>query len=129
MAGRRHWPALAAPRPADARGRPARPRSASAGTVTLTVLVNRDRPAWMSVLIPNFERAYPNIKVDVTYAPTSAGAATSSRRPSSRRATLPTSSSTCPGCGTPISICKLAKAGYLAPMVEQAVGEALACRS
>ena len=51
---------------------------------------------------------------------------TSSRRSSSRRGNAPDILNTSPGCGTTISVCTLAKAGDLAPMVKQAVGEAVA---
>jgi raffinose/stachyose/melibiose transport system substrate-binding protein len=83
--------------------------------VSLTLLSYNTKPAF-DVLIPNFERVYPNITIDATYAGTSAANA---------QLTLtelaagngPDLISTFPGCGTPLSICDLAQAGYLAPLV------------
>lgn len=43
-------------------------RPARSGAVTITFLANSsDQPAWQ-VLIPNFERVYPSITVQATYA-------------------------------------------------------------
>ena len=43
--------------------------SKSAGdAVTITALLNTTGEAAMDVMIGNFERAYPNIKVEATYA-------------------------------------------------------------
>src|SRR4051812_47253559 len=43
-----------------------------AKTVTLTMVANSTTRPTYDVLIPNFNRVYPNIKVDVTYAGTAA---------------------------------------------------------
>ncbi len=84
--------------------------------MTITLLGNtQDQSAWQ-VLIANFERVYPNITVNATYAgntvlgqlePTELGAGNA-----------PDLLATLPGCGTTTSICELAKAGDLAPMVK-----------
>jgi raffinose/stachyose/melibiose transport system substrate-binding protein len=95
----------------------ARPAKVS-DAVTISMLINNTPKAAFDVLIPNFERVYPNIKVDVTYTELvtvlfqletiqlAAGNA-------------PDLLSVFPGCGSPLSICVLAKAGYLAPMVKK----------
>jgi raffinose/stachyose/melibiose transport system substrate-binding protein len=94
-------------------------RAVPRGSVSLTFLAYVSyQPAYAAV-IPSFERAHPNITVDVTYTPTiqalyqlettqlAAGNATDLL-------------TTYPGCGTPISICRLAKPGDLAPMLRKA---------
>lgn len=94
--------------------RPAR----RADAVSIAMLTNvTSKPGW-DVMIANFERVYPNIRVDITYAPSqtflfqieltelAAGSA-------------PDLLATNAGCGTPIAVCVLGKAGYLAPMVNK----------
>jgi len=94
-------------------------QAVSKGSVTLTFLTYVSYQSTYAVIIPSFERAHPDITVDVTYTPTiqslyqlettqlAAGNATDLL-------------ATYPGCGTPISICRLAKAGDLAPMLRKA---------
>ena len=87
-------------------------------TITLDLQAHFGAQPALDVLIPNFERVYPNIKVDATYSPnfpelyqietTELGAGNA-----------PALLYTQPGCGTPIAICVLAKAGDLAPMVNK----------
>jgi raffinose/stachyose/melibiose transport system substrate-binding protein len=92
-------------------------RAASGDHVTITMLAISDQqPAWQ-VLIPNFERVYPNITVEATYQSTGTTISLENIELASGNATdlLETS----PGCGTSISVCALAKAGYLAPMVKK----------
>ena len=82
-------------------------------TISMLITVN-SKPGW-DVIIPNFERAYPNIRVDITYAPdntTLYQLETTELAAGNATDVLTTS----PGCGTAIAICKLAKAGYLAGM-------------
>src|SRR5919204_624224 len=70
------------------------------------------------VLIANFERVYPNIKVEATYAP---GNAAWYRLETTELAAgnAPDLLGTNPGCGPPVSVCVLAKAGDLAPLVQE----------
>ena len=88
-------------------------------TITLSMLADRQRskPGY-DVLIANFERVYPNINVNVTYAANDHG---SDQLETTELAAgnAPDVLATCPGCGTPISVCTLAKAGHLAPMVKK----------
>jgi raffinose/stachyose/melibiose transport system substrate-binding protein len=88
-------------------------------TVTLDLQAIFSAQPALDVLVPNFERVYPNVEVSVTYTPnfptlyqletTELGAGNA-----------PALLETMPGCGTPIAICVLAKAGNLAPMVKKA---------
>jgi raffinose/stachyose/melibiose transport system substrate-binding protein len=88
------------------------------GAVTITMLeLFAAKPAW-DVLVPNFERVYPNIRVDVTYAASSAEEfqlETTELAAGNAPDIVPVA----PGCGVPISVCALAKAGYLAPLVDE----------
>jgi raffinose/stachyose/melibiose transport system substrate-binding protein len=88
------------------------------GNVTITFLTNGTTRQAYDVLVPNFERVYPNINVKVEYAATAADTA---RLITTRLASgnAPDVFVTWPGCGTTISICKLAKAGDLARMVNR----------
>ena len=76
------------------------------------------QPGW-DALIANFERVYPTIKVDITYAP---GSSVEYQLETTELAAgnAPDLLATTPGCGTPIAICRLAAAGDLAPMVHKA---------
>ena len=109
---------LRVPRAARAR----RPASAApakrSDTVTIGMLITvNSKPGW-DLVIPNFERAYPNIKVDVTYAPNNA-ALYQLELTQLAAGNAPELLATSPGCGTPIAICALAKAGHLAPMLNK----------
>jgi raffinose/stachyose/melibiose transport system substrate-binding protein len=68
------------------------------------------------VLIPNFERVYPNITVNATYIP-SQPVLFELESTELAAGNAPDILNTVPGCGSPISVCVLAKAGYLAPMI------------
>ena len=70
------------------------------------------------MLIPNFERADPNIKIDVTYTPTVA-LMYQLETTELAAGSAPDLLTTEPGCGTPIAVCVLGKAGDLAPMVNK----------
>jgi raffinose/stachyose/melibiose transport system substrate-binding protein len=93
----------------------ARPRAAD--QVTISVLEVGTQRTWQ-VLVPNFERYYPNITVNYTNAGSSTGLyqllATELAAGNAPALLL-----TAPGCGTPISVCVLAKAGDLAPLVQK----------
>jgi raffinose/stachyose/melibiose transport system substrate-binding protein len=69
------------------------------------------------VLIPNFERVYPDIKVDATYVPT---VAVLQQLETTELASGngPDVLTTYPGCGNSVSVCALGPAGYLAPMIK-----------
>jgi len=69
-------------------------------------------------LIPNFEHAYPNVAISPTFAPTVAALyqlTTTELAAGNGPDLIPTN----PGCGSPVSICVLAKASYLAPLLKQ----------
>jgi raffinose/stachyose/melibiose transport system substrate-binding protein len=90
-------------------------RPAAGDTVSITMLGNtQDLMAWQ-VLIPNFERVYPNITVSVTYATSTNINQLEATEISAGNA--PDILAVFPGCGTPISVCLLAKDGDLAPMI------------
>ncbi len=98
--------------------------TAQRAPVTLTFLGALTGQPSYSAVIQNFERVHPNITIETTYAPT---AAQLSQLVTTELAagTAPDLFPTYPGCGTQISICKLAKAGYLAPMVGKAWAKSL----
>ena len=91
-----------------------------ASGVTINMIVSATNKRAYDVLIANFERAYPNISVRPTYPPTPT-AVQDLERIELAAGTGPELLQTFPGCGTPISICVFAKAGYLAPMVKKPV--------
>jgi len=100
---------------------PGASESASGGTndaVTISMLANTiDQPGY-DVLIPNFERAYPNIKVQVDYAlsPILSQLETTELAAGNAPDVLTTSST----CGaSAISVCILARSGYLVPLVKE----------
>jgi raffinose/stachyose/melibiose transport system substrate-binding protein len=88
-----------------------------ASTVTISMLAqSTDQPAF-DVLIPNFERVYPDITVNVTYV-------TSATLPQFEETELAAGNApdiipTSDGKTLPISVYQLAKAGVLAPMVKK----------
>jgi raffinose/stachyose/melibiose transport system substrate-binding protein len=92
-------------------------RPAGGGQVTISMLaISGTQPSW-NVLIPNFEAVHPNITVNPTYM---------SQTMAYQQETIELAAGNAPdllatfpgGCSTPISICVLAKAGYLAPMIK-----------
>jgi raffinose/stachyose/melibiose transport system substrate-binding protein len=90
--------------------------AAKGETVTVSMLaLNVEQPAF-DVLIPNFERVYPNVKVVPTYAPSST-AIYQLETTEIAAGNAPDLLYTIPGCGSPVSVCALAKAGDLAPMI------------
>jgi raffinose/stachyose/melibiose transport system substrate-binding protein len=93
-------------------------RAVGSDQVTITLLVNATLQPGYQVLIPNFERVYPNIKVDATFAPTQT---TWYQLETTELAagSAPDLLGTLPGCGTQVSVCVLAKAGELAPLVKE----------
>jgi raffinose/stachyose/melibiose transport system substrate-binding protein len=91
---------------------PARPSA----PIMLTMLANVNKQPAYDVLIPNFERVYPNIKIDITYAPANTGSQVQSVELAGGNA--PDLLLTQPGSGSVNSIAVLAKAGDLAPMIK-----------
>jgi len=94
-------------------------RAVSKESVSLTFLAYVTyQPAYAAV-IASFERAHPDITVDVTYTPTiqSLYQLETTQLAAGNATDLLT---TYPGCGTPISICRLARSGQLAPMLRKA---------
>lgn len=90
--------------------------AAKSETVTISMLaLNVEQPAF-DVLIPNFERVYPNVKVDPTYAPSST-AIYQLETTELAAGQAPDLLYTIPGRGSPVSVYTLAKAGDLAPMI------------
>jgi raffinose/stachyose/melibiose transport system substrate-binding protein len=90
---------------------PARRDQVTLSMLALTVY----EPGW-SVLIKNFERAYPNITVSLTTG--SAAVVDQLEATELTAGTAPDLLFVSPGCGTQVSVCVLAKAGDLAPMVK-----------
>jgi raffinose/stachyose/melibiose transport system substrate-binding protein len=93
-------------------------RPARSNQVTLNMLAYASNAPGWNVLIPNFERVDPNITIDITYAPT---LTTLYQLETTELAAGngPDLLSVWPGCGTPISVCVLAKDGYLAPLLNE----------
>jgi raffinose/stachyose/melibiose transport system substrate-binding protein len=85
-------------------------------TIGLLAIVN-SKPGY-DVLIPNFERVYPNIRVNVTYVANNTDLY-QLERTELAAGNAPELLGVSPGCGTPISVCTLAPAGYLVPLVKQ----------
>jgi raffinose/stachyose/melibiose transport system substrate-binding protein len=93
-------------------------RPAKTAAITVSVLaVSTQRPG-LDVLNANFERVYPNINIDPTYAAT-----TSIRDQLELTAfaagNAPDVLSVSPGCFKLVAVCPFAKAGYLAPMIKK----------
>jgi raffinose/stachyose/melibiose transport system substrate-binding protein len=93
----------------------ARPAKGS-GQVTITMLVNVNQQPAFDVLISNFERVYPNITVNATYATATVLNQLESTELAAGNA--PDLLAATAGCGSPTSVCVLAKAGDLAPMIK-----------
>jgi raffinose/stachyose/melibiose transport system substrate-binding protein len=92
-------------------------RPAGSDQVTISMLtLGAYQSAW-SVLIPNFERAYPNITVNITYGSNAAVSQLEATELAAGNA--PDLLKVDPGCGGPASVCALAGAGDLAPMIDK----------
>lgn len=87
----------------------------TASTVALSMLAFNTQQPGFNVLIPNFERVYPNITVNVSYSPNFSQLETVELAGGNG----PDPITTFPGCGTPVSVCEFAKAGYLASLVKE----------
>jgi ABC-type glycerol-3-phosphate transport system substrate-binding protein len=94
----------------------ARPARSDQVTISM-VSIQSVKPAY-DVLIPNFERRYPNITVDPTY-PGNYNTLYQLEPIELAAGNAPDLLTTSPGCGTPIALCVLVPAGDLAPMAER----------
>jgi raffinose/stachyose/melibiose transport system substrate-binding protein len=92
-------------------------RPAGSDQVTINFLAIAAFQPGFSVLIPNFESAYPNVTVNVTYTAT-IDSLYQLETTELAAGTGPDLMEVFAGCGTPISVCVLAKDGYLAPLVD-----------
>src|SRR4051794_4162619 len=95
----------------------AQPERRSA-TVTISLMANSVGQPGYKVIIDNFQRVYPDIKVDAQYAPTNESLY-QVLKTELAAGNAPDAFVTYPGCGTSISVCVLAHAGHLAPMVNK----------
>src|SRR4051794_35635572 len=89
-----------------------------ASGVTINMIVNAGNKPGYDVLIANFERAYPNIHVNITY-PTTPEDVFNLEATELAAGNAPELLLALPGCGAPSSICVLGKAGHLAPMLKK----------
>ena len=85
--------------------------------VTITVAWNSMNQAALQVLIANFERVNPSITVNATFLTNTPLFALETTELAAGNA--PDVMYVAPGCGNAVSICVLAKDGYLAPMVHR----------
>ena len=95
----------------------ARPAHGS-DAVTITMLATSGGKPGYDVLVRNFERVHPEIHVDISYVVLTTDL-TSLEATELAAGNAPDLLTTFPGCSTPISVCTLAKAGHLAPMVKK----------
>jgi ABC-type glycerol-3-phosphate transport system substrate-binding protein len=91
-------------------------RSAGTDRVTISMLALAFEQPALQVLVANFERVYPNIAVDVSY-PGGNTALYQVETVELGAGNAPDLLQTFPGRGTPVSVCTLAKAGDLAPII------------
>lgn len=91
-------------------------KPAKSESITLSMVSVSTNQGAYQVLIPNFERVYPNITVNATYLPSDT--AFSIQATELAAGSGPDLIDVMPGCLAPTStVCGLAKAGYLAPLV------------
>jgi raffinose/stachyose/melibiose transport system substrate-binding protein len=93
-------------------------RPARSGQVTISMLATYLYKPGYDVLVPNFERVYPNITVNMTYATPADISQLMATELEAGNA--PDLYETSPGCGALRSVCVLARSGYLAPMRNKA---------
>jgi raffinose/stachyose/melibiose transport system substrate-binding protein len=91
-------------------------RAAPRDQITLTFVAYVTNQPSFDAVIKNFEQAHPNIEIAATYTATVASLY-QVETTELAAGHAPDLLTTYPGCGTPVSICRLAKAGHLAPMV------------
>jgi raffinose/stachyose/melibiose transport system substrate-binding protein len=85
------------------------------GTVTISMLRVVDGKTGWDALIANFEKAYPSIKVNVTYE-LNGGLLVQIETTEIEAGNAPDLLFTTAGCASSIGVCELGKAGDLAPM-------------
>ena len=90
--------------------------AAGSDAITISMLAVANGQPGYQALIANFERAYPNITINATFVSTVA-VLEQLETTELAAGNAPDILATYPGCGTPISICVLARGGYLAPMI------------
>jgi raffinose/stachyose/melibiose transport system substrate-binding protein len=90
-------------------------RPAGADSITITMLAISTNQAAYQVLIPNFERVYPNITVNATYISSSM---VNTLEPTElATGSAPDLIADFPGSTSPTSVARFAQAGLLAPLV------------
>jgi raffinose/stachyose/melibiose transport system substrate-binding protein len=85
-------------------------------TITLTMLALANKQVAYDVLIPNFERVHPEIRIDISYQ--QPGTLQDLETVELAAGNAPDILDTSPGCGTPNAVCALGKSGALAPMTK-----------
>jgi len=90
-------------------------RPTGSAPVTIAMLRQAVNQPSDAVVVSNFERVYPNIRVNITYVPTTA-TLWQLELTELAAGNAPDLLTTSLGCGSPAGICELAKAGRLAPM-------------
>jgi ABC-type glycerol-3-phosphate transport system substrate-binding protein len=90
---------------------------ARADQVTITLAANTQNQVAFQALIANFERANPSITINATFALNTALFTLETTELGSGSA--PDVLYVAPGCNLPVSICELARDGYLAPMTHE----------
>jgi raffinose/stachyose/melibiose transport system substrate-binding protein len=88
------------------------------GQITLTLVAQASGQPPLDAMIANFERVYPNITIDATYAPSTA-VFNQLELTELAAGNGPDLLQTGPGCGGLTSVCVLAKDGYLAPLINK----------
>jgi raffinose/stachyose/melibiose transport system substrate-binding protein len=91
-------------------------RPARSDQVTISMLAHGSQEVGWNALLKSFESAYPNITVNPTYA--SIAGLEQLETTELAAGTAPDLLFVSPGCGTPVAVCELAKAGDLAPMIK-----------
>jgi raffinose/stachyose/melibiose transport system substrate-binding protein len=92
-------------------------RPARSDQVTISMLALGAQEAGLNVVIANFEHAYPNITVNITYG--SNAFVISEEATELAAGNAPDLLTVQPGCGGPLSVCEAARAGDLAPMIDK----------
>jgi raffinose/stachyose/melibiose transport system substrate-binding protein len=92
-------------------------RPAKSETITISMLTVSTQKPGFDVLNANFERVYPNIKIDATYPPLAVRDQLELTELAAGNA--PDVLSVSPGCFKLVAVCPFAKAGYLAPMINK----------
>jgi raffinose/stachyose/melibiose transport system substrate-binding protein len=91
---------------------------AKSDQITLNLYTVFTSQPGLSEVIPNFERVYPNITINATYAPSSA-VQYQVETTELAAGDAPDLIGTEPGCASPVAVCQLARSGYLAAMLKK----------